>query len=188
MKQKIPPREVTLKDGTRVTLRTIEERDLDAIWDNFNDVVADRVYLPVLTPVVSSFEKESWYEDLKLRNEICVVGEVEGAPPGEHVASQCTIENVEWETAAHVGVLGIIVKRGFRDKGLGRETILHAIEHARNAGKKKLNLAVFSTNERAISLYQKLGFEIVGRRKKQYKYKHGKYFDEVLMDLEILKI
>ncbi len=185
--KKMSPREVQLDTDLQVLLREVEPRDLDGIWENFNQVVENRTFLPVLTPVVSKFEKEAWLDDLHLRNEICVVAELVGAPEGKHVAAQCTIENIEWETAAHVGVLGIIVKDGYRDRGLGRAIIEYAIEAARAAGKKKLNLAVFATNERAIALYEKVGFVQVGYRKRQYKYKHGEYFDEVLMDLDLVE-
>ncbi|HEU12758.1 MAG TPA: GNAT family N-acetyltransferase, partial [Euryarchaeota archaeon] len=41
-------------------------------------------------------------------------------------------------------------------------------------------LEVFSTNVNAIELYKKLGFEIEGIRKKQFKIE-GNYVDDVLM-------
>jgi RimJ/RimL family protein N-acetyltransferase len=45
---------------------------------------------------------------------------------------------------------------------------------------EKISLTVFSTNKPAISLYRKLGFEVEGISKKQYKIE-GKYVDEVTM-------
>ncbi|NVM02529.1 MAG: GNAT family N-acetyltransferase [Candidatus Helarchaeota archaeon] len=57
----------------------------------------------------------------------------------------------------------------------------NALREAKLKGFEKVNLSVFHTNTNAIKLYKKLGFKIVGTRKRQFKIeKH--YFDEVLMD------
>ena len=45
---------------------------------------------------------------------------------------------------------------------------------------KKASLQVFSTNARAIALYKKLGFEIEGLRKRQYRIR-GEWVDDVMM-------
>ena len=50
--------------------------------------------------------------------------------------------------------------------------------------KEKLVLSCFSTNERAIHLYKKFGFKVIGIRKKQF-YMDSTYYDEILMDLWI---
>lgn len=176
-------------------MRPIKSGDLEGIWANFNEVVAEREYLPVMTPVLTKYEREAWYEDLKLRGELCVVAEVAsresrpvsslGTPPASHhVAGQCTIENSEWEAAAHVGLLGVIVRSDYRDVGLGGQLVRYALENAALAGKKKINLAVFATNARALALYEKLGFRRVGLRRDQYKVGPGRYVDEVLMDYD----
>lgn len=182
--KKLPPRRVTLEQGVTVTLRPIKSRDLDGIWANFNEVVEEGTFIPVLSPVLTDYEKTGWHEDLKLRNDICTVAEYPPAPDHPIVA-QCTIQNVEWETASHVADLGIIVRKGYRDRGLGYALIQYSIEMARLNYKKKLNLAVFATNHRAIALYKKLGFKQVGYRENQYKYKRREYIDEILMDLWI---
>jgi RimJ/RimL family protein N-acetyltransferase len=45
---------------------------------------------------------------------------------------------------------------------------------------ENISLRVFSTNKRAIGLYQKFGFESEGAIKRQYKLE-GEYVDEVFM-------
>lgn len=44
-----------------------------------------------------------------------------------------------------------------------------------------MELAVISTNERALALYHKMGFEKFGKCVKGFKYKDGTYADEYLM-------
>ena len=43
-------------------------------------------------------------------------------------------------------------------------------------------LKVFSFNERAIHVYEKVGFKEIGRRRQNY-YLNGKYYDDVFMDI-----
>ena len=44
------------------------------------------------------------------------------------ILGQCEISNLEWEAATHVGSLGVIVRKGFRDLGIGRKLIDLAIQ------------------------------------------------------------
>ena len=80
----------------------------------------------------------------------------------------------------HVGVLGIVVERGFRDLGIGTEMMKILVEQAMNLGLKVLTLQAYATNRRAVHVYEKLGFVQTGRVPKKY-FKEGQYVDEVIM-------
>jgi len=54
-------------------------------------------------------------------------------------------------------------------------------EIKKQKGLEKISLTVFSTNEAAINLYRKFGFQIEGISKRQYKIE-GKYVDETIME------
>lgn len=82
----------------------------------------------------------------------------------------------------HVYALGMGILSGYRVVGVGSSLMDFAIDWARRKGVKKLSLEVFSTNERAISLYRKFGFQVEGVRKAQF-FVAGKYVDEVIMGL-----
>ena len=62
-----------LKNGKEIYLRLIEKDDLEGIWNNFNQVVEEKIYLPVYTPVLNKWEKNSWYKDLISANNFCLV-------------------------------------------------------------------------------------------------------------------
>lgn len=176
---------VTLKNRKKILLRYLQRADLNAIWKNFNDVVDEKEYLPTFSKVELEYEKVVWYREMtEEEGNFCVVAEdISGKPP-YNIAGQCTVENIEWEASAHVGMLGIIIRKDYRNLGLGFHLINFAIEQARKLGKKKLILSTFATNKHAISLYKKIGFEEIGLRKKQF-FMFGKYIDEILMDLWI---
>jgi ribosomal protein S18 acetylase RimI-like enzyme len=174
-----------LKNGEKILFRHIKKSDVEGVWNNFNEVLEEGIYLPVLYPVRSQLEKESWYLNIKKEKELCIVAENLNLKPPYNILGHCEISNSEWDAATHVGILGIIVMNKYRDLGIGTKLIDVAIKEAKELNnKEKVILSCFSTNERAIHLYKKLGFNIVGIRKNQY-YLNSKYYDEVLMELWI---
>jgi len=174
-----------LKNGDKILLRPIKESDIDGVWNNFNEVVDEGLYLPVFFPVRSEFEKHSWYSTIKKENEVCIVAIHPDLTSPKNILGQCEISNSEWDAAGHIGNLGIIVQKEYRDLGIGFHLIDYAIRESKKVNhKEKIILSCFSNNKRAINLYKKVGFEIVGIRKKQF-YMDSKYFDEILMDLWI---
>lgn len=80
----------------------------------------------------------------------------------------------------HVGVVGIIVKNGFRNVGIGTEIMRTLIEQTYKMGLKVLTLSVFATNKRAIHVYEKVGFLQTGAVQKKH-FKDGRYIDEIIM-------
>ena len=88
------------------------------------------------------------------------------------------------ERNQHVGSLGISVGAAWRRRGIGEALMRALIDWARaNPLIEKLGLAVFADNQPAIELYRKLGFEIEGRRLREYKLGPGRYADDLLMFL-----
>ena len=80
----------------------------------------------------------------------------------------------------HVGVVGITIKKGFRDAGIGTEMVKALIEQAGVMGLKVITLSAFATNKRAIHVYEKVGFVQTGRIPKKF-FKDDEYIDEMIM-------
>ncbi len=174
-----------LKTKEKIIIRHLKKIDVESIWINFNNVVKEGLFIPVFTPVLSEFEKNSWYETVKSDKEVCVVADAQKLSPPYNIIGQCEISNVEWEASKHVGVLGIIINKDYRDLGVGKKLIDLAIRESKILNnKEKIVLSCFSSNERGIHLYKKLGFEVVGVRKRQF-YMDSSYQDEILMELWI---
>lgn len=175
------------QDGKKhkITLRHLKKSDVDGIWTNFNQVVDERIYLPVLIPVRSQYEKNAWYENVKKDNEICIVADYSKLKSPHNIIGQCEISNIEWEAATHVGNLGIIVSKDFRNLGVGKHLIIVAIQESKELqNKEKICLSTFTSNKRAIHLYETLGFKTVGTREKQF-YMNSTYYDEIMMEVWI---
>jgi ribosomal protein S18 acetylase RimI-like enzyme len=175
---------VKLRNGEKILIRQVIESDIDGVWNNFNEVVDEKIYLPVLFPVRSKFEKQSWFHNIQKEREICIVAIHPTMPSPLNILGQCEISNLEWDAATHVGSLGIIVQKKFRDLGIGFNLIDKAIRESKRLNKEKIVLSTFLDNERALYLYKKIGFKTAGIRKKQF-YMDSSYYDEVLMELWI---
>jgi putative acetyltransferase len=82
----------------------------------------------------------------------------------------------------HVGNIGIAIKKGYRDIGIGTEMMRTLINQGQTMGLRIFTLTAFADNKRAIHLYEKLGFCKTGTIPKKI-YKRGKYIDEIIMTL-----
>ena len=82
----------------------------------------------------------------------------------------------------HTGKLEIMVTQDARGKGVGRSLVEAAVRWAiAHDDIRKLGLAVFADNTRAIDLYRAYGFREEGRRAQEYRLEDGRYVDDVLM-------
>lgn len=97
------------------------------------------------------------------------------------IVGSLTLSALGARKMSHVRSLSMAVIDGYREIGVGRALVEYAIDWARKSkGVEKISLSVFSSNERAIELYKKFGFQIEGVLTRQFLL-DGKYVDEVQM-------
>ena len=72
-----------------------------------------------------------------------------------------------WDEGYDIPSLGIMISRNYRGKGYSSILMneLHSI--AKKVGSKKIRLTVFKENKKAISLYNKLGYEFSDKNEKE---------------------
>lgn len=81
----------------------------------------------------------------------------------------------------HSASIGIMVHAGYQGQGIGTALLEKVIDIADNwLMLVRLELGVFVENERAVKLYQSLGFQIEGIRK-YAAIRNGEYADEYMM-------
>jgi len=81
----------------------------------------------------------------------------------------------------HSGGIGIMVHKAYQGNGAGQKLMEALLDVADNwLMLVRVELTVFTDNERAMKLYQKLGFEIEGTKQKA-AIRNGKYADEYMM-------
>lgn len=98
------------------------------------------------------------------------------------VVGWCDIARFPQTGFDHAGRLGMGLLPEARGKGLGRRLIVAAIDAARARGFERIELDVFGSNARARALYEQVGFELEGVRRRARKL-DGQYEDDVIMGL-----
>jgi len=102
----------------------------------------------------------------------------------DEVIGWCDILPNGLEGFKHSGRLGMGVRKKFRRQGIGRKLSEQTISEAREQGLERIELEVLASNIPAISLYEKLGFQVEGVKKNARKL-DGKFDDLVEMALFI---
>lgn len=87
------------------------------------------------------------------------------AVDGERVAGYVGSQTVMDES----DMMNVAVHPDYRKQGIATALILGLVEELRKRGSRSLTLEVRASNENAISVYSKLDFQEVGRRKNYYR-------------------
>ena len=89
-----------------------------------------------------------------------------------------------WLIVDEVHISTIAVHPDFRRMGIGEKMLINALEQAIRSGAALATLEVRVTNQAAVDLYHKYGFQIVGRRSRYYRDNNE---DALLMTLTNLR-
>jgi ribosomal protein S18 acetylase RimI-like enzyme len=83
---------------------------------------------------------------------------------------------------AHVCNCGYVTSAAATGRGIARSMCQHSLDHARARGYRAMQFNfVVSTNQRAVRLWQSLGFEIVGRLPLAFRHPTLGYVDALVM-------
>lgn len=83
---------------------------------------------------------------------------------------------------SHVANCGYMTKTKMTGRGIARTMCEHSLLYARSAGYRAMQFNfVVSTNERAVRLWQFLGFEIVGRLPLAFQQPSGNFVDALVL-------
>jgi RimJ/RimL family protein N-acetyltransferase len=169
-----------------VVIRDLRPGDFDDLRENYYACYDERAEGAPIGIVLfrerPSIEAETkWFEGLAggfgAGDIVAVVAE-----EGGHAVGLCTVghEGASRESeAGHVGMLGILIRRGFRGRGLGTALLEAALDRCRGRF-EVVRLAVFADNEGAQRLYEKMGFQVIGTVPKAIK-RGDRFIDERLM-------
>jgi ribosomal-protein-alanine N-acetyltransferase len=83
-------------------------------------------------------------------------------------------------------LLNLCIAPALQGKGLANKLLTHLLEHAANRDNHEMFLEVRVSNAAAIHLYDKIGFNEIGRRKNYYPTVGGKE-DAILMAAPLFK-
>jgi RimJ/RimL family protein N-acetyltransferase len=161
-------------------IRTARVEDADATLTLHRDIVKEDIFLePILEEFTRTVEEqERWIRQLREdERKVAFVAEVEG-----EIVGWIAFSSPDRLRLAHTGTIGILVKNGYRDKGIGKLLMQALLDWAtEHPSIEKVSLGVFASNHRAIALYEKMGFVEEARLVKAYKCSESEYIDGVVM-------
>jgi ribosomal protein S18 acetylase RimI-like enzyme len=104
------------------------------------------------------------------------------SPEDDEVVGLLSLEGAPLLRLWDVARLNLAVTPAHRDKGVGRALVQYAMEVADASGKiRKTELLTRANNDRAIRLFQSLGFIEEGRLRARLRREDGTYLDDVCM-------
>lgn len=83
--------------------------------------------------------------------------------------------------SSHKVEFGLCVLKEYWGNGIGKNLLKESIAWADGSGITKITLNVLETNDKAIELYKKSGFEIEGILRKDKLLADGKYYNTIIM-------
>lgn len=159
-----------------MTYEFTSESRIDSFWKALDEVARERKYLMFLEgPPIE--RTRTFIRDL-IQNKWTQILAIDA----DRVIGWCDIVPNSLESTKHVGHLGMGVIQAHRGKKIGTELMARALEDAFEKGLQRVELEVFASNERAIGMYQKFGFQIEGRKRKA-RFIDGYYEDIITMGL-----
>lgn len=175
---------IILKDGRTCILRNGTEQDGQALLTIFNLTHAQTDYL-LSYPDESSMTAEQEAQYLKKKteseNEIEILAILGGSIVGS-AGLGCVGKR---EKVKHRAEFGISVNKAYWGLGIGRALMEACIECARDAGFAQMELEVVAENEKALALYESVGFEEYGRNPKGFNSRLSGWQELVLMRLDL---
>jgi ribosomal protein S18 acetylase RimI-like enzyme len=104
------------------------------------------------------------------------------AEDGEAIVGTYFIRPNQGGGGAHVCNCGYMTRAAAAGRGVARSMCQHSLAYARERGYRAMQFNfVVSTNERAVRLWQSLGFAIVGRLPAAFRHPVHGYVDALVM-------
>ena len=162
--------------GERIVLCAVEQRHLPDYVEWLNDPKVLE-YFGFYSPL-SLAQEEKWYEEMLRDRSFCAFAiEFEGQHIGGAGLSHIDGRNASAEVGLFIG------KPEVWAQGLGFDVVQTLLRFGfEQMNLHRIYLRVFAGNERAIHLYEKLGFQHEGRLR-QAEFRHGRYHDLLWMSV-----
>ncbi|QIZ85803.1 GNAT family N-acetyltransferase [Bermanella marisrubri] len=161
-----------------MTIREADTKDFEQIWPFFHVIVAAGTTYAYPTEMTKQEAINTWM----VLPEKTYVAEHEG----EILGSYYLKTNMSGP-GSHVCNCGYMVSDSARGKGVATAMCEHSQEQARQLGYRAMQFNfVASTNTGAIRLWEKLGFEKVGRLPGAFKHPQEGYVDAFVMFKDLM--
>jgi len=158
-----------------LTIRMADEAlDWPSIWAAFEPIVRDGETYPLDTDLSEADARAYWFAPDKT---VFVADHA-----GQGIIASYYLKPNSTGPAAHVCNAGYIVHPAARGRGIAQALCRHSIAEAHRRGYRAMQYnLVISTNDRAVRLWQHMGFGIVGALPGAFRRPNGDYVDALVM-------
>ena len=176
------PKEVTLRDGAKVTLKPMNPGDALQLEEFFSRIPAeDRYYLK--EDVTSRQVVQRWAAELDYDRVLPLLAWID-----DRVVADATLHRQRAGARRHVGEIRILVDPEYRNRGLGTRMLHEMATIANENGVERLIFeAVSEKEDAAIKAAQYVGFVQVGVLRSNAKDPDGRPRDLVIMEMPLGK-
>jgi|SRR5712664_3034501 len=167
-------RNATLKDGREIIVRLYHPDDKEALVSMYASMSQEALKWGM--PPYDRARIDRWTSDLTNNTSLIARSE-------ERVVGHLYMFRTPYERRKGVADLLIYIHQDFQDLGLGTMMMGKAIELAKERKFHRLGLTVVADNQRAIKVYEKVGFKKEGIARETFYGDDHRYHDEVEMGL-----
>src|SRR5512134_7095 len=147
------PKQVALRDGTRLSFRPMVREDADRLWEFFHRIPPDdKMYFRA--DVDRKEVVVRWAEGLDYETILPIL-----ALDGDRVVGDATLHRNRTGWKQRVGTIRIQIASDFRHRGLGTAMLREMRHLGEKAGLRYLLAEVIEEQQGAVQALQKLGFE-----------------------------
>ncbi len=167
--------------GDRVRLRAVADDDLQRFVDWFNDPEVTQG-LSRISPLGIE-EERRWFEEASEKDVFERPLSIDALVDGGwvHIGS-CSF--FHHEPIAQQAELGIMIgAKRYWDQGFGTESMRLLLKHGFDTlNFQKISLRLIEFNQRALKVYERVGFVLEGRLRRD-AFRRGKYWDTLVMGI-----
>jgi len=163
--------------GQDISIRIAIESDCDSIWEIIRKVIR-KGDTYVFDPSSSKTKMINYWFDSEKRPHVAIYD-------GE-IAGTFILKANQPDLGAHIANASYMVSPKYEGKGIGKAMAKYSIEEARQLGfhAMQYNLVV-KTNIRAIALWEKLGFEVIGEIPDAFNHQSAGLTNALIMYLKL---
>ena len=173
------PKEVILRDGSKVTMRPVVKEDEEALYQFFKGLSKeDRLYLR--DDVADRTVIKSWMDNIDYEKVLPIL-----AFDGDTVVADATLHRNPHGWMRHVGEIRMSVAGSHRGRGLARVIAAEIFQQAVGYGLDKLVAEMLTIQKNAQRVFGRLGFQEEAILKDHGIDAAGKKHDLIIMSNDV---
>ena len=174
------PRTITVKDGSKITLRTLRQDDEKNFHELFQ-AIPEQERMFIKHRVTDLAVIRDWCQNIDLGRNLPLLAIAEGK-----ILGVATLHQQLGGWKRHIGRVSVLVQPAVRGRGIARSLVNEIVDIARNTGLEHVEAEFIGGQAAAIHMFAMLGFSHLLKLEDYVKDMQAVTHDYVLMGLSLL--